>query len=976
MVSSFIELDPGTKLVGRALEQTNMQQVLDSALAGSAGALAVLGEPGIGKTRMLGELCKRAAAAGFDVLVGRGSEFEREVPYGLVVEALDERFGVLEAEVIEDMGPDRLAELAAVLPSLSGRGGRFASLLEVERFEFYRAVRSTFERVVRGRPLLLALDDVHWADPASVELISHLLRRSVPGMVLALAYRPKQAPGALLGAVEQATREGFFHELELAPLTVVEAADLLGQRPGSELLRSLHAESGGNPFYLEQLARMARLDSAAPRQEAWVERDRETDISATLRVTLDSELAVLPAGTVTVLQAAAVAGDPFDVDLVAEVAATDTILVSEYLDALATADVIRGTDVAGTFRFRHPIVRRVVYNGTLPGWRFGAHKRAARALARRGASLGVQAHHVARSASVGDEQAVAVLTEAGQAAVARAPAAAADWFDAALRLLPETGEFDRRLSLVISLASALASSGNLRDSRTVLERALEFLPVDALDDRVRIIRMIVRVDHGLGHAEEARRLIVRALEHAATSSADAIALRLELAQNHLMMHQWEQAVDTTAQARAQAQTLSDPSLLLAATATLAWFTSYQGAFGEAQELIELAAEGIDARDVNLTPEMLEGLADLVFAELFTDRFRAAARHAQLGLRVSRSTGHGYAFSRFAIGAAASKLFLGQLHDAKRAAETAIEATLLLDNDQLLSTAQTAQCWVEAMRGDLSAALTAGRAAVRIVDRLPDTFFGWLARACYGEALIEAGETERGCEAILSAGGSGFADLPPGNAMYWHQALITAELSAGRVEAAQSIAQRMENIALLPSREGNASFARARIHLAKGDFMTAAAFAQKAVQCFDSVEMCVWSARSRLLAGRSLGQANRSEAAIRELELAHGTFADAGAERLRDEAAQVLRTMGRRVRRQTTVDEPTDSANLTDRERSIAARVVQGYTNREIAAELFVSPKTVEKHIARIFAKLGISSRAGVANALSRHRRGPPGRTRL
>ena len=109
--------DPDARLVGRASELLSMAEVLASARAGAAGAVTVLGEPGIGKTRMVGELCEQAAAAGFEVLAGRGSEFEREVPYGLVVDALDERFRVLEAEIVASLGQGRLAELAAVLPS-------------------------------------------------------------------------------------------------------------------------------------------------------------------------------------------------------------------------------------------------------------------------------------------------------------------------------------------------------------------------------------------------------------------------------------------------------------------------------------------------------------------------------------------------------------------------------------------------------------------------------------------------------------------------------------------------------------------------------------------------------------------------------------------------------------------------------------------------------------------------------------------
>ncbi|MEU7634131.1 AAA family ATPase, partial [Nocardia sp. NPDC049220] len=219
----------GATLVGRASELQRVDQTLADARSGSAGSVVMLGEPGIGKTLLLTELCKRATAAGFEVLAGRGSELEREVPFGVVVDALDESFAALDSQGVAELGPDRMAELAAVLPSLSGRDSHAVGRLEVERFEFYRAVRTALDQLALRKPIVLALDDVHWADPASAELIAHMLRRSVPRMVLALAYRPRQAPRLVMDAVAQAAREGVLCELRLAPLSLVEAAEALGE---------------------------------------------------------------------------------------------------------------------------------------------------------------------------------------------------------------------------------------------------------------------------------------------------------------------------------------------------------------------------------------------------------------------------------------------------------------------------------------------------------------------------------------------------------------------------------------------------------------------------------------------------------------------------------------------------------------------------------------------------------------------------
>ncbi|MEU7631095.1 AAA family ATPase [Nocardia sp. NPDC049220] len=961
----------GLRMAGRASEVLSMEKVLNDARSGSAGAVVVLGEPGIGKTRLLGELCERAAAAGFDVMTSRGSELEIDVPFGLVVDALDERFMTLDTPVTTGLGPDRLAELAAVLPSLAGRGGQPARRLEVERFEFHRAVRATFEQLVRQRPLVLALDDVHWADPASTELVAHLLRRLVPGMVLALAYRSRQAPRLLYDAVARATRDNLLCELELTPLTIREAAEAVGQRPESPIVRALHSESGGNPFYLEQLARSARkgLPTRMPDQTVGIA--RETDTPTAVRMTIAQELTALAGDTLRVLQAGAVAGDPFDAALVTAIVDTDETRVLECLDELVAVELVRSTTTPGQFRFRHPIVRRVVYDDALPGWRFGAHKQAARALAQRGAPLGVRAHHVEQSASPGDEDAVATLTEAGQAVAPRAPAAAARWFEAALRLLPATSGVERRLPLVVMLAGALASAGHLRDSRAKLEHALELLPVDSLGDRVRIIGMIARADHGLGRAEDAHHLIVATLGHAIAGSADAITLELELASSHLMRGQWEQAVATAAHACAQAEALGDRALQLAARSCLALFAADRGDVAAAQRLVRLVADGLDGSDVMLAPELLEPLANLVYTEISIDHFRAAGRHAERGLNISRATGHGHVVARFILGSTSTKLMLGQLGAARRSAESAVETALLLDNDQLRSQTQAVRCWVETQHGDLPAALAAGRAAVQAADRRPRALYAWLAHACYGEALIEAGEFERGRHEILSLGGPELSGMSPTSRPVWYQALVTAELMADRIDAAEAITRRIEDSAEgLRSREAQAFLARARIHTARGDYRAAAAAARQAHERFDAAEMRVWVGRARLTAGRALARADELPTAVRELELAHSIFRDAGAARLGDEAAKALRTLGRRVTRRPTIDEPESPAVLTERERGVADLVAKGYSNRDIAAELFISPKTVEKHLTKIYVKVGASSRAGLAAAMHRRHECP------
>ncbi|WP_324195518.1 helix-turn-helix transcriptional regulator [Nocardia abscessus] len=691
-----------------------------------------------------------------------------------------------------------------------------------------------------------------------------------------------------------------------------------------------------------------------------------TDIPISLRTTIAQELTGIAADTLDILHAGAVAGDPFDVGLVIAITDADETRVLRCLDELVARDLVRATSVSGQFRFRQPIVRRVVYDETMPGWRFGAHMQAARALARCGAPLWIQAVHVERSATPGDEEAATILTQAGRAVASHAPATAARWFKAALRLLPVTSGTELQLELTVMLADALASAGQMGNSRAALEQALKLLATDSRIDRARILCMIVRAEHGLGRTEEARKLLVTALDAATAATAESVELELKLAENHLMCRQWEQAVMTAAHAHAHAQALDNYALSVAASSSLALFTSEQGDVVQANELADSIVAGMDSSDRVLAPELLEPLANLVFAEIYLHRLREADRHAERGLSASWLSGHGHAIGRLLLGAATTKLLLGQLPEAARAIESALETAFLLDNDPLRTSAESLRCWLETLSGNLPAALAAGRAAVQAADRRPGAHYAWLARVCHGQALVEAGELERGRQEILSVGGPELSDVPPAVRPLWLQVLVTAELSLGRLSAAEAITHQIEDFTRgLPSSSGHAFHARACVHAAQGDFWAAAASARRARECFDALEMRVWAARARLEEGRALARADEPAAAVRQLELAFGTLGHIGAVGLADEAAKELRTLGKRVRRRLTDDGKVDLADLTNRERDVAERVVQGYTNREIAAELFVSPKTVEKHLARVFAKLGASSRAGVATAIHR-----------
>ena len=262
------------------------------------------------------------------------------------------------------------AELAHVFPSLSALAAGQQVSSQHERYRSHRAVRALLEHLAQTLPLVLVLDDFHWADPASAELLGALLRRPPAAAVLtAVALRPRQTPERLAITLERAHRSAAVTRIDLGALTLDEARQLLGERFDVARAALLYQESGGNPFYLEQLA---RSPARAPQFTAAPEISLAgLDVPAAVAASLAEELTLLSGLGRLVLEGAAVAGDPFEPELAAAAAATSEAAGMQAVDELLGLDLIRTTDVPRRFRFRHPLVRRAVYEATAGGWRLG-----------------------------------------------------------------------------------------------------------------------------------------------------------------------------------------------------------------------------------------------------------------------------------------------------------------------------------------------------------------------------------------------------------------------------------------------------------------------------------------------------------------------------------------------------------------------------------------------------------------------------
>ena len=308
--------DTRPALVGRAREVAEIEDALNRLADGQPWMVQIVGEPGIGKSRLMAEICRRGEDRGYLVLDGRAAEFERDIPFGLIVDALNDYLGSLEPALLRALDEGLLAELASVFPSLP-RYDRIEPRREdnAERYRLHYAIRNLLERLTARQPMVLALDDIHWADSASVEVLTHLLRRFRGPLLGAIAYR--QPPARLVGALEAAARAGFGTRLELAPLSTADAEQLIGEELDDATRAVIYRESGGNPFYIEQLARASRGGSIRPGPGP--ERGSEMVPRAVIAA-IREELSAVSREARRTLQAAAVAGESFEPEPVGAIA--------------------------------------------------------------------------------------------------------------------------------------------------------------------------------------------------------------------------------------------------------------------------------------------------------------------------------------------------------------------------------------------------------------------------------------------------------------------------------------------------------------------------------------------------------------------------------------------------------------------------------------------------------------------------------
>ncbi len=432
------------------------------------------GDPGIGKTRLVAELARRAHDSGAVVLAGRSPE-ETLVPYQPFLEALRHYVLNVPFSRLRATAREYGSELARLVPELRRRApdlpAPFPSEPETERYRLFEAVVGLLAEISASVPVLLVLDDLHWADRPTLQLLRHLARAPQPSRLMILgAYRATERWSDGFGsALAEVRRERLVTKLDVGGLAESETAELVhlrtGETPSPAFARSLHEQTEGNPLFIEEIVRHL-TDAGVQPHLAGAAELRRFGLPEGVREVITRRLARLDTRAIELLRVASVIGRDFDVLLLERVLTLDE---NEFLgaldEALAAGLVMESAVAAGRYSFAHALIRETLYDGMSGARVVRVHGRVGEALEAGGTerNLPSLAHHFSRAADAEDyERAIHYALRAGEQATAMlAHEEAVDHYARAHELLErfEPDALPRRVELLLALGEAQVRGG-------------------------------------------------------------------------------------------------------------------------------------------------------------------------------------------------------------------------------------------------------------------------------------------------------------------------------------------------------------------------------------------------------------------------------------------------------------------------------------------------------------------------------------
>ncbi|HEX5417405.1 MAG TPA: AAA family ATPase, partial [Chloroflexota bacterium] len=616
---------PTPILINRKRELALLWHQFEVAAAGQSRVVFLVGEPGIGKTRLLDEFAGQVRAAGARVLRGGALEAAGMPPYLPFLEALGQHIGEVAPDVLRAQAGPRASILSTILPDLAlALGEPTASYPlppEQARLRLYESVADFCAAIARPDALLLFLDDLQWADPATLDLLSFLFRHQPAARLLVVgARRPgdSEPNPALQSAIAELNRLRALTTISLKPLTAEEidalAASSLGAPLDHAASRALFSRSEGNPFFAEELLR-AWHDEGAPAELV------PAVLPSSVVNAVRERLSRLAAETIDYLRAAAVLGRRFDVAVLAEVAGQEPEFLEEQLRRAARANLLQ-VDADGAYRFSHDLIRACLDQEVPAVRRQRLHGLIGRALEARGAArdrrqLAELAYHFGRSGdrARGVEYA---RRAAGEAMRAFAAADALEYYRSALH--QSAPDDPLRGELLLGLGDAALLAGVEREAAESFTAARDWF--ELAGDRSAAASAAQRL--GVANWRQEAIADARAAFEAALSllgekvSPLSVRAHVDLA-NLLAVSLHEQAggIFHAQQARELARNLADQRLLIMANRTLGNLLVRSGNLAEGVGLLEQTLAAAIAVDDPV--EAAEGCACLAPAYFWQGR---------------------------------------------------------------------------------------------------------------------------------------------------------------------------------------------------------------------------------------------------------------------------------------------------------------------------------------------------------------------
>jgi DNA-binding CsgD family transcriptional regulator len=936
------------ELFEREAELESLAGTVEAAFGGRGGYACVEGPPGIGKTSLLSAACGLGRERGMRVLDARAGELEREFPFGVVRQLFEPTVVGLDDDAAERV-VDGAAELAATAFGFALSKGAGMPTSDPASATLHGLFWLT-SNLASDRPLILAVDDAHWADGASLQFLAYLARR-LEGLPVALiisirdgAQRDWIAPLAALAstASRSVVRPGGLSVSAVGSLL----ARVSGEAPDSDAIVAVHRATGGNPFLVSALTGMLVADGV--RLDGHVSERVAALAPRTVSRSIMVRLASLGPAAGPVLRSVAILGEHAELRHVAALAAIDQRAAS-----LAAGQLVR----AGLLRdrlpvtFAHPILRATVYADMPVAERADLHARAAGVLVDAGAEPDLVAVQLLHAAPAGEVRVVARLRAAAGAALARGVAQTAVAY--LRRAIAEPVDADQRPAVLHELGRAETLTGepgaieHLRQARALasdpVERARYTLDLAGsllyVGGWPEVLDLLAVATEELGDRNESLRLRLA-------------ALRLGLGHHPSYAAQFDRELpEFLALARSENPEARAVRLYLAMLLSVR--------VGDADQVEDLVRTGLDG-GAFLPDEGSESLAaaNAVHALVHLDRVDEARATAEALLADARARGSVMGFVNGIGTRALTFLRAGALADAEADARTAValtrehgiflvepfvvaylacvllergelaEAEVLVDQVTVPDAFRSLPCWpvlleararVRLASGERSSAIAIWREVGEIWDR---------GRVCNPNASSWRSEL-----ALL------LAEDDPAAA----RSLVEHELALARQAGSfRAVGIALRARGLLTGSEGGLE-----------DLAAAATTLERSPAILEH-------ARALTDLGAALRRSNHRAEARTPLARGREIADRCGARVLTDRADAELRATGARPRRLALAG--TDA--LTASEKRVANLAASGISNREIAQQLFVTINTVESHLRHTYLKLGLHSRAELPAALS------------